>query len=126
MLRSTPWTDRAAPRSTSDEGVVTIASVDAVAGQEAKRRIEEPTASVEVVKNYDGTVLKLPDFGAIIQVMPGKDGLLHISQIANERVNAIADYLKEGQQVCVKVLDTGGRDRLKLSMKAADPVEGAA
>jgi polyribonucleotide nucleotidyltransferase len=103
----------------SDEGVVTIASVDAAAGQEAKRRIEELTASVEVGKTYEGTVLKLLDFGAIVQVMPGKDGLLHISQIANERVNAVADYLKEGQQVRVKVLETDDRGRLKLSMKAA-------
>jgi len=103
----------------SDEGVVTIASVDAAAGQEAKRRIEELTASVEVGKIYEGTVLKLLDFGAIVQVMPGKDGLLHISQIANERVNAVADYLKEGQQVRVKVLETDDRGRLKLSMKAA-------
>ncbi|EJM97300.1 polyribonucleotide nucleotidyltransferase [Herbaspirillum sp. YR522] len=103
----------------SDEGVVTIASVDATAGQEAKRRIEELTASVEVGKIYEGTVLKLLDFGAIVQVLPGKDGLLHISQIANERVNAVADYLKEGQQVRVKVLETDDRGRLKLSMKAA-------
>jgi polyribonucleotide nucleotidyltransferase len=103
----------------SDEGVVTIASVDAAAGQEAKRRIEELTASVEVGKTYEGVVLKLLDFGAIVQVMPGKDGLLHISQIANERVNAVADYLKEGQQVRVKVLETDDRGRLKLSMKAA-------
>jgi len=103
----------------SDEGVVTIASVDATAGQEAKRRIEELTASVEVGKVYEGTVLKLLDFGAIVQVLPGKDGLLHISQIANERVNAVADYLKEGQQVRVKVLETDDRGRLKLSMKAA-------
>ncbi len=110
----------------SDEGVVTIASVDAAAGQEAKRRIEELTASVEVGKTYDGTVLKLLDFGAIVQVMPGKDGLLHISQIANERVNAVADYLKEGQQVRVKVLETDDRGRLKLSMKAAEGNEAAA
>jgi polyribonucleotide nucleotidyltransferase len=110
----------------TDEGIVTIASVDAAAGQEAKRRIEELTASVEVGKTYDGTVLKLLDFGAIVQVMPGKDGLLHISQIANERVAAVADYLKEGQQVRVKVLETDERGRLKLSMKAADPVEAAA
>lgn len=103
----------------SDEGLVTIASVDAAAGQEAKRRIEELTASVEVGKVYDGIVLKLLDFGAIVQVMPGKDGLLHISQIANERVNAVADFLKEGQQVRVKVLETDDRGRLKLSMKAA-------
>jgi polyribonucleotide nucleotidyltransferase len=110
----------------SDEGVVTIASVDAAAGQEAKRRIEELTASVEVGKTYDGIVLKLLDFGAIVQVMPGKDGLLHISQIANERVNAVADYLKEGQQVRVKVLETDDRGRLKLSMKAAAAEEGGA
>jgi polyribonucleotide nucleotidyltransferase len=103
----------------SDEGVVTIASVDAAAGQEAKRRIEELTASVEVGKVYEGTVLKLLDFGAIVQVLPGKDGLLHISQIANERVNAVADFLKEGQVVRVKVLETDDRGRLKLSMKAA-------
>ncbi len=109
----------------SDEGVVTIASVDAAAGQEAKRRIEELTASVEVGKVYEGTVLKLLDFGAIVQVIPGKDGLLHISQIANERVNAVADYLKEGQQVRVKVLETDDRGRLKLSMKAAAAEEGA-
>ncbi|CUI04435.1 polyribonucleotide nucleotidyltransferase [Massilia sp. P8910] len=110
----------------SDEGIVTIASVDAAAGQEAKRRIEELTASVEVGKTYDGVVLKLLDFGAIVQVMPGKDGLLHISQIANERVNAVADYLKEGQQVRVKVLETDDRGRLKLSMKAAEGAEAAA
>jgi polyribonucleotide nucleotidyltransferase len=110
----------------SDEGVVTIASVDAAAGQEAKRRIEELTASVEVGKTYDGVVLKLLDFGAIVQVMPGKDGLLHISQIANERVNAVADYLKEGQAVRVKVLETDDRGRLKLSMKAAAEEGGAA
>ena len=110
----------------SDEGIVTIASVDAAAGQEAKRRIEELTASVEVGKTYDGTVLKLLDFGAIVQVMPGKDGLLHISQIANERVNAVADYLKEGQQVRVKVLETDDRGRLKLSMKAAAAPEAEA
>jgi polyribonucleotide nucleotidyltransferase len=109
----------------SDEGVVTIASVDAAAGQEAKRRIEELTAQVEIGKVYDGTVLKLLDFGAIVQVIPGKDGLLHISQIANERVNAVADYLKEGQHVRVKVLEADDRGRLKLSMKAISAEEGA-
>jgi polyribonucleotide nucleotidyltransferase len=102
----------------SDEGVVTIASVDAAAGQEAKRRIEELTAEVEVGKVYEGTVLKLLDFGAIVQIIPGKDGLLHISQIANERVNSVGDYLKEGQVVRVKVLETDDRGRFKLSMKA--------
>ncbi len=108
----------------SDEGVVTIASVDAAAGQEAKRRIEELTASVEIGKTYDGVVLKLLDFGAIVQVLPGKDGLLHISQIANERVNAVSDYLQENQQVRVKVIETDDRGRLKLSMKAVAAEEG--
>ncbi len=103
----------------TDDGIVTIASVDAALGQEAKRRIEELTASVEVGKIYDGTVLKLLDFGAIVQILPGKDGLLHISQIAKERVNVVSDYLKEGQKVRVKVLETDERGRIKLSMKAA-------
>lgn len=103
----------------SDEGVVTIASVDGAAGLEAKRRIEELTAQVEIGKIYEGTVLKLLDFGAIVQILPGKDGLLHISQIANERVNAVSDFLAEGQLVKVKVIETDDRGRLKLSMKAA-------
>ncbi len=109
----------------TDEGVVTIASVDGAAGQEAKRRIEELTATVEVGKIYDGEVLKLLDFGAIVQVLPGKDGLLHISQIANERVAAVSDKLQEGQKVRVKVLETDDRGRMKLSMKAAAAEEGA-
>ena len=109
----------------SDDGIVTIASVDSAAGEEAKRRIEELTASVEIGKIYEGVVLKLLDFGAIVQVLPGRDGLLHISQIANERVNAVADYLKEGQQVRVKVLETDERGRLKLSMKAVAAEESA-
>ncbi|MBS1186405.1 MAG: pnp [Burkholderiaceae bacterium] len=103
----------------TDEGVVTIASVDGKAGEEAKRRIEELTAMVEIGKIYEGTVLKLLDFGAIVQILPGKDGLLHISQIANERVNEVKDYLQEGQTVRVKVLETDDRGRVKLSMKAA-------
>ncbi len=102
----------------NDDGIVTIASVDAAAGQLAKKRIEDLTAEVEVGTVYDGTVLKLLDFGAIVQVLPGKDGLLHISQIANERVNAVADYLKEGQSVRVKVLEADDKGRLRLSMKA--------
>lgn len=109
----------------SDEGVVTIASVDSAAGEEAKRRIEALTASVEIGKVYEGTVLKLLDFGAIIQVLPGKDGLLHISQIANERVNAVSDYLAEGQVVRVKAIETDDRGRLKLSMKAIAEVAEA-
>ncbi|WP_085314640.1 polyribonucleotide nucleotidyltransferase [Derxia lacustris] len=109
-----------------DDGIVTIASVDAAAGEEAKRRIEAITADVEVGAIYEGTVLKLLDFGAIVQVLPGKDGLLHISQIAKERVNAVSDYLKEGQQVRVKVLEADDKGRLRLSMKAAATDEAPA
>ncbi|WP_424192231.1 polyribonucleotide nucleotidyltransferase [Ampullimonas aquatilis] len=103
----------------SDEGVVTIACTSAEGGEAAKKRIEALTAEVEVGRIYEGTVLKLLDFGAIVQVLPGKDGLLHISQIANERVNAVVDYLKEGQVVRVKVLEADEKGRLRLSMKAA-------
>jgi polyribonucleotide nucleotidyltransferase len=102
-----------------DDGTVTIACVSAEGGEAAKKRIEEITAEVEVGRIYDGTVLKLLDFGAIVSVIPGKDGLLHISQIANERVNSVADYLKEGQAVRVKVLEADDKGRLRLSMKAA-------
>jgi polyribonucleotide nucleotidyltransferase len=97
---------------------VTIACVSSEGGEAAKRRIEEITAEVEVGRIYDGTVLKLLDFGAIVSVLPGKDGLLHISQIANERVNSVADHLKEGQAVRVKVLEADEKGRLRLSMKA--------
>ena len=102
-----------------DDGTVTIACVSSEGGELARRRIEEITADVEVGRVYDGTVLKLLDFGAIVSVLPGKDGLLHISQIANERVNAVADYLKEGQAVRVKVIEADEKGRLRLSMKAA-------
>jgi polyribonucleotide nucleotidyltransferase len=101
-----------------DDGTVTIACVSPEAGELAKKRIEDIVADVEVGRIYDGTVLKLLDFGAIVSVLPGKDGLLHISQIANERVNAVADHLKEGQQVRVKVLEADDKGRLRLSMKA--------
>ncbi len=84
----------------------------------ARKRIEDITAEVEVGRVYDGTVLKLLDFGAIVSVLPGKDGLLHISQIANERVNNVSDHLKEGQVVRVKVLEADDKGRLRLSMKA--------
>jgi len=87
-------------------------------GELARKRIEDITADVEVGRIYDGTVLKLLDFGAIVSVLPGKDGLLHISQIANERVNSVADHLKEGQLVRVKVLEADDKGRLRLSMKA--------
>ena len=102
----------------AEDGTVTIACVSSEAGDLAKKRIADITAEVEVGKTYDGTVLKLLDFGAIVSVLPGKDGLLHISQIAHERVNAVADHLKEGQAVKVKVLEADEKGRLRLSMKA--------
>ena len=102
-----------------DDGSVTIASVSAEAGRAAQERIAQITAEVEVGRIYEGPVLRLLDFGAIVQVLPGKDGLLHISQIANERVNAVSDYLKEGQIIKVKVLEADDKGRLRLSMKAA-------
>jgi predicted RNA-binding protein with RPS1 domain len=101
-----------------DDGTITIASVSGDAADAARARIESITADVEVGKVYDGTVLKLLDFGAIVSILPGRDGLLHISQIANERVNAVADYLKEGQKVRVKVLEADEKGRVRLSMKA--------
>ncbi|MEW6293605.1 MAG: polyribonucleotide nucleotidyltransferase [Pseudomonadota bacterium] len=101
-----------------DDGSVTISSVNSDAAQVAKKRIEDITAEVEVGKVYEGTVLRLLDFGAIVQILPGKDGLLHISQIANERVNAVSDKLKEGQVVRVKVIETDDKGRVRLSMKA--------
>ena len=103
----------------ADDGTVTIACVSSEGGELARKRIEEITADVEVGRIYEGTVLKLLDFGAIVSVLPGKDGLLHISQIANERVNAVADHLKEGQTVRVKVIESDDKGRLRLSMKAA-------
>ncbi|MBK7016872.1 MAG: polyribonucleotide nucleotidyltransferase [Sulfuritalea sp.] len=101
-----------------DDGSITISSVNADAAQVAKKRIEDITAEVEVGKIYEGTVLRLLDFGAIVSLLPGKDGLLHISQIASERVNAVSDYLKEGQVVKVKVIETDDKGRVRLSMKA--------
>jgi len=109
----------------NDDGTVTIASVSAEAGAMAKKRIEDITAEVEVGRIYEGTVLRLLDFGAIVQILPGKDGLLHISQIANERVNQVSDYLKEGQAVRVKVLEADEKGRVRLSMKAASEVAPA-
>ena len=102
----------------ADDGTVMIACVSAEGGELARKRIEDITAEVEVGRVYDGTVLKLLDFGAIVSILPGKDGLLHISQIANERVNNVADHLKEGQAVRVKVLEADEKGRLRLSMKA--------
>ena len=101
-----------------DDGSVTIASVDPEAGLAAQKRIQEITAEIEKGQIYEGTVALLLDFGAIVQLLPGKDGLLHISQIANQRVNAVSDYLKEGQVVRVKVIEADEKGRVRLSMKA--------
>ena len=108
-----------------DDGTVTIASVNSDACNAARKRIEDITAEVEVGRIYEGPVLRLLDFGAIVQLMPGKDGLLHISQIARERVNAVADYLKEGQIVRVKVIEADEKGRVRLSMKAAAEEDAA-
>jgi polyribonucleotide nucleotidyltransferase len=102
-----------------DDGTVTIASVNAEACNVARKRIEDITAEVEVGRIYEGPVLRLLDFGAIVQLIPGKDGLLHISQIAKERVNQVSDYVKEGQIVRVKVIEADEKGRVRLSMKAA-------
>ncbi|MDZ4202812.1 MAG: polyribonucleotide nucleotidyltransferase [Gallionella sp.] len=101
-----------------DEGNITISCVSGEAGELAKKRIEDIVAEVEVGKIYEGPVVKLLDFGALINILPGKDGLLHISQIAHERVNAVSDHLKEGQIVKVKVLEVDDKGRMKLSLKA--------
>ena len=102
----------------AEDGVITIASTDGAKAEEAKRRIEQITAEVEVGKIYEGPIVKLLDFGALVNVLPGKDGLLHISQIAHERVEKVTDYLSEGQVVRVKALETDDKGRIKLSMKA--------
>src|SRR5260370_34013678 len=107
------------PSDIQDDGMVTIASVNADACNAARRRMEEITADVEVGRVYEGTVLRLLDFGAIVQILPGRDGLLHISQIAKERVNQVSDHVKEGQIVKVKVLEADEKGRVRLSMKAA-------
>jgi polyribonucleotide nucleotidyltransferase len=102
----------------AEDGTISIACVSAEAGAAAKKRIEDITAEVEVGKIYEGPILRLLDFGAIVSLMPGKDGLLHISQIAHERVNAVSDHLKEGQIVKVKVMEADDKGRVRLSMKA--------
>ena len=109
-----------------DDGTIKIGCVSAEAGEEAKKRIEAITAEVEIGQVYEGPVIKLLDFGAIVSLLPGKDGLLHISQIAHERVNAVGDFLKEGQIVKVKVVEADEKGRVRLSMKALiDPPANA-
>ena len=104
----------------SDDGTIKIASVDALGGQEARRRIEQITADVEVGVIYEGKVQKIMDFGAFVNILPGKDGLVHISQISHERVENVNDKLREGQTVRVKVLEVDKQGRVRLSMKAVD------
>jgi len=103
-----------------DDGTVKIASVDSAAGKEAQRRIELITADVEVGVVYEGKVSKLMDFGAFVTILPGKDGLVHISQISHERVENVSDKLAEGDIVKVKVLEIDKQGRIRLSMKAVD------
>jgi len=104
----------------TDDGTVKIASVDFAAGQEAKRRVEAITADVQVGAVYQGRVQKLMDFGAFVNILPGKDGLVHISQISHERVENVSDKLREGDTVRVKVLEVDKQGRIRLSMKAVD------
>ncbi len=103
-----------------DDGTVKIASVDSAAGEEAQRRIELITADVEVGVVYEGKVSKLMDFGAFVTILPGKDGLVHISQISHERVENVSDKLSEGDIIKVKVLEIDKQGRIRLSMKAVD------
>jgi len=104
----------------TDDGVVNVASVDRAAGEEARRMIEEITAEVEVGKTYEGKVVRLMDFGAFVTILPGKDGLVHISQISDERVEKVSDKLSEGDVVKVKVLEIDRQGRVRLSMKEVE------
>ncbi|TSE34426.1 polyribonucleotide nucleotidyltransferase [Tepidimonas charontis] len=110
----------------AEDGTITIASTDAQRAAEARRRIEEITAEVEVGQIYEGPVTKILDFGALVNILPGKDGLLHISQIAHQRIDKVTDFLKEGQVVKVKVIETDDKGRIKLSMKALTERDAAA
>ncbi len=109
-----------------DDGSIKIASVDKSAGEEARRRIEEITADIEVGKIYEGKVARIMDFGAFVTVLPGKDGLVHISQISEERVENVSDKLSEGDVVKVKVLEIDKQGRVRLSMKAVAEEEAPA
>ena len=107
-----------------DDGTITIASVDAAAGKAAKDRIEQITSDVEPGRIYEGKVAKIMDFGAFVTISPGKDGLVHVSQISNDRVEKVGDVLKEGDLVKVKVLEVDKQGRIRLSMKAVEEGEG--
>ena len=108
-----------------DDGMVKIASVEKAAGEEARRRVEQVTADVEVGVIYEGKVAKIMDFGAFVNILPGKDGLVHISQISDERVENVSDKLSEGDVVKVKVLEIDRQGRIRLSMKAVAEDEAA-
>jgi len=108
-----------------DDGTIVIASVNAIAAQAAKSRIEQITSDVEPGRIYEGKVAKLMDFGAFVTIAPGKDGLVHVSQISNERVEKVSDKLKEGDMVKVKVLEVDKQGRIRLSIKAVTEDAGA-
>ena len=110
----------------SNDGTIRIASVDAASGQDARNRIEDITADIEVGKTYTGRVVKIMDFGAFVSILPGKDGLVHISQISNERVERVSDKLTEGDEVKVKVLEVDRQGRVRLSMRALEEAPEAA
>jgi polyribonucleotide nucleotidyltransferase len=107
----------------NDDGTVKIFSVEKNAGEEARRRVELITADVEVGKVYQGKVARLMDFGAFVTILPGKDGLVHISQISEERVQKVSDKLAEGDVIKVKVLEVDKQGRIRLSMKAVEADE---
>jgi len=107
----------------SDDGTIVIASVNRAAADEAKKRIDQIVADVEPGRIYEGKVAKLMDFGAFVTILPGKDGLVHVSQISNERVEKVSDKLKEGDIVKVKVLEVDKQGRIRLSMKAVSEEE---
>jgi len=101
----------------SNDGTIRIASVNAASGQDAQNRIKDITADIEVGKIYTGKVVKIMDFGAFVSILPGKDGLVHISQISSERVEKVSDKLTEGDEIKVKVLEVDRQGRVRLSMR---------
>jgi len=103
-----------------DTGAIKISAVDGAAADAAKKIIEQITAEAEVGKIYEGKVAKIMEFGAFVTILPGKDGLVHISQISNERVEKVGDHLKEGDEVKVKLLEIDRQGRMRLSMKEVE------
>ena len=109
----------------NDDGLIKVYAVDSAAGEAARKMIEDITAEAEVGKIYEGKVSKIMDFGAFVSILPGKDGLVHISQIKEERVEKVTDCLSEGQEVRVKVLEIDRQGRIRLSMKEVEQTETA-